>query len=131
LTQSRKRLGQWGEAVAADFLIEKGYLIIARNERTPYGEIDLIAQQVSQSEISSCEPQLATVFVEVKTRTSTAFGYPEESITHRKQLNILSAAQYYLQEHPERDIDWRVDVIAIERFEDQPPIIHHFENAIQ
>jgi putative endonuclease len=130
LTQSHQILGQWGEALAADYLIEKGYTIIARNERTPYGEIDLIAQQTSQPEPGSYEPQLVTVFVEVKTRTSIAFGYPEEAVTPRKQLNLLSAAQHYLQEHPDLDIDWRVDVIAVERIEDQPPVIHHFENAL-
>ena len=130
MSQSRQTLGRWGEAIAADYLIEHGYTILARNERTPYGEIDLIAQQTSQPKSGSCESQLVTVFVEVKTRTSMEFGYPEEAVTPRKQVNLLSAAQHYLQEHPDLDIDWRVDVIAVERLEDQPPVIHHFENAL-
>lgn len=131
MTQSRQILGKWGEALAAGYLIEKGYMIVAHNERTPYGEIDLIAQQTSHPEPGSDEPQLVTVFVEVKTRTSIAFGYPEEAVTPRKQLNMLSAAQHYLQEHPDLDVDWRIDVIAVERIEDHPPVIHHFENALQ
>lgn len=131
MTKSRQLLGKWGEAIAADYLVEKGYTIIARNERTPYGEIDLIAQHTSQPEPGLYEPELVTVFVEVKTRTTKTFGYPEEAVTSRKQINLLSAAQHYLQEHPNLDIDWRVDVIAVERIKDQPPVIHHFENALQ
>ena len=54
-----QRVGQWGEQAAADYLSAKGYEIMARNVRTPYGEIDLIAQKDG-----------FTIFVEVKARTS-------------------------------------------------------------
>ena len=49
MSKSRQALGRWGEALAGDYLLEKGYTIIARNVRTPYGEIDLIAQQRLES----------------------------------------------------------------------------------
>jgi putative endonuclease len=124
LSQSRQELGRWGEAHAANYLQQQGYTVIARNVRTPYGEIDLIVQQVSEGETIA-------VFVEVKTRTSKTFGYPEEAITPRKQLNLVSAAQHYLQEHPDLDKNWRIDVIAIERYPERSPIINHFENALQ
>lgn len=127
MSNTRQSLGRWGESLARGFLREKGYTIIARNERTPYGEIDLIAQYSSESGIEKKE---VLVFVEVKTRTSRNFGYPEESITPRKQSNLISASLYYLQEHPEVDMDWRIDVISIERYPHSNPIIHHFENAI-
>lgn len=130
MIRSPKDLGKWGEALAADYLLNRGYTILARNERTPYGEIDLIVQQSSSSEIGPEESQGVIVFVEVKTRTSKKFGYPEQSVTSRKQESLLSSAQYYLQEHSDKDIDWRIDVIAIERYGDQEPIIHHFENAM-
>ena len=130
MTQSPKELGRWGEALAAEYLLDNGYTIIARNERTPYGEIDLIVKQISQTSSHPQNTQEVTVFVEVKTRTSKKFGYPEQSVTPRKQENLLSSAQHYLQEHAKEGIDWRVDVIAIERYGDQPPIIHHFENAL-
>jgi len=123
LSQSRQELGRWGEGHAADYLQQQGYTVIARNVRTPYGEIDLIVQQVSEGETIA-------VFVEVKTRTSKTFGYPEEAITPRKQLNLVSAAQHYLQEHPDLDKNWRIDVIAIERYPERSPIINHFENAL-
>ena len=91
---------------------------MARNNRTPFGEIDLIAQQ-----------DASLVFVEVKSRGSAEFGFPEEAVTPAKQQHILESAQTYLQEHPEFDGDWRVDVIAISRTQDGEPEIHHFENA--
>lgn len=127
MSQSRQELGRWGEAHAADYLQQQGYTVIARNIRTPYGEIDLIVQQLSKI----TEDETITVFVEVKTRTSKTFGYPEEAITPRKQLNLVSAAQHYLQEHPDLDKNWRIDVIAIERYPEHSPIINHFENALQ
>jgi putative endonuclease len=131
LSQSRQELGRWGEALAADYLVDQGYTIVARNERTPYGEIDLVANKLSGQTEESHESQEVLVFVEVKTRTSQSFGYPEEAVTPRKQMNLISAAQHYLQEHPDLDLDWRIDVIAIERYPDRAPIIHHFENALR
>ncbi len=131
MSQSRQELGRWGEALAADYLVDQGYTIVARNERTPYGEIDLVANKLSGPTEESHESQEVLVFVEVKTRTSQSFGYPEEAVTPRKQMNLISAAQHYLQEHPDLDLDWRIDVIAIERYPDRAPIIHHFENALR
>lgn len=122
-----RELGRWGEDKAADYLIEQGYSIITRNERTPYGEIDLIAQH-SPDRIPD---ETTLVFVEVKTRSSRTFGYPEESITSRKQEHLTSAAQYFMQEHPQLEVDWRIDVISIERSQDGRPLIQHFENALQ
>jgi putative endonuclease len=127
LSQSRQELGRWGETQAADYLHQQGYTVMARNVRTPYGEIDLVAQILSKI----TENETITVFVEVKTRTSKTFGYPEEAITTRKQTNLISAAQHYLQEHPDLDQNWRIDVIAIERYPESSPIITHFENALQ
>jgi len=117
----RQALGHWGENLAANYLTQKNYEIVERNVRTPYGEIDLVARQGR-----------ITVFVEVKTRSSESFGYPESAITSSKQAHVIAAAQSYLLGHPELDGDWRVDVIAVRRFRSgQPPKIDHFENAIQ
>jgi putative endonuclease len=127
LSNPAQELGKWGEKLAADFLIKLGYAIIARNVRTPYGEIDLIAQQPDESNLDGT----TIVFVEVKTRSTQSYGFPEESITASKQEHLISAALHYLQGHPEFDQDWRIDVIAIERYENLDPIIHHFENALQ
>jgi len=119
VTTSRQNLGKWGEEQAEKFLIRHGYDILARNYRTSYGEIDLVAWK-----------NWVTIFVEVKTRTSTSFGLPETAITPKKRDSILKTALAYLQKHPEYDRDWRIDVIAIQRRNSQPTQITHFENAI-
>ena len=70
------------------------------------------------------------IFVEVKTRSSHAFAYPEDSVTQRKQAHMLSAAADYLQAHPESSESWQFDVIAIEGKPGGKPEIVHFENVI-
>jgi putative endonuclease len=117
MTNHNKQIGAWGEQTAADWLTERGYEIIARNVRTPYGEIDIIAAQGD-----------VTIFIEVKARTSNKMGLPEESITPRKQEHMLAAAGHYSSEH---EIDhWQIDVIAVEGKLGTTPVITHFENAI-
>lgn len=120
MTTSRQTLGRWGESLAAEYLTRRGYTILDRNARTDYGEIDIVARQAE-----------VAVFVEVKTRTSTAYGYPEESITPKKRAHLIASAQAYLQAHPELETDWRIDVIAIHRpHPGCTPNITHFENAV-
>jgi len=127
-SDARRSLGRQGEALAAEYLISQGYQILERNVRTLYGEIDLIA----------CQPAGAPgvrsatlVFVEVKTRSSSAYGYPEESVTTSKQIHLIQSAQAYLQDHPEKAGDWRIDVIAVRISRSGgKPEIKHFENAV-
>jgi len=115
-----QEVGNWGETLAAKYLTERGYRVLARNARTPYGELDIVARQGE-----------TLVFVEVKTRTSTRFGQPEDSVTPKKKAHLVAAAQAYLQQHPELAGDWRIDVIAIKRLSPaSTPQILHFENAI-
>jgi putative endonuclease len=116
----RQDLGHRGESLAAKFLENKGYTVKKRNYRTPYGEIDLVVQRED-----------VVVFVEVKARASQSLGPPEISITPRKAEHMHSAAAYYIQQHPELNNDWRIDVIAIQiRPDDPAPLIDHFENAL-
>lgn len=134
MTGHKQRLGRWGEQLAAGFLARQGYTILAQNARTTYGEIDLVAIQpvVSQNQTGAASaPERIVVFVEVKTRSSTAFGLPEEAVSARKQAHMLACAQAYLQEHPELGADWRIDVVAIRTFPGRkPPEIVHFQNAL-
>jgi putative endonuclease len=119
MTKYRKQIGAWGEDVAAEWLARHGYKVTARNVRTPYGEIDIIAQQGD-----------VTIFVEVKTQTSSQTFFPEHNITPRKREHMLNAAQHYTSEH---EIDhWQIDVIAVEGKPAgaSPPVVTHFENAI-
>jgi putative endonuclease len=70
------------------------------------------------------------VFVEVKTRSSHTFAYPEESVTRRKQAHLLSVAEEYLQVHQESGESWQLDVAAVEGTPGGITQIEHFENVI-
>lgn len=120
----RQQLGRWGEDTAAAYLVQHGLRELARNVRTPFGEIDLVMEQGDGIE-------LTVVFVEVKTRRGASFGLPEEAVTLRKQQHMFNAAQHILQNLPEYPENWRMDVVAIRlRQADQDPEIIWFENAL-
>ncbi len=103
-TRARKNLGDSGERVAAMFLEQRSYKIIARNFRTRVGEMDLIAEDAD-----------GLAFVEVRTRRGDTLGAPEESLTPRKRARLLTVAQEFLQAHEEyANHAWRVDLVAIE-----------------
>lgn len=118
MSNVRQNFGRWGETQAAHYFIGQGHVIVNRNVRTPYGEIDLI---VEDGEV--------LVFVEVKTRRNTVFGYAEESITDKKMQHMIDSAEFYLQEHPEFSGDWRIDVVAIQKCSHEEPEITHFKNV--
>jgi len=116
----RRQIGEWGEAVALRHLESKGYCIHARNWRTPEGEVDIVAQDGE-----------TIVFVEVKTRTTHDFGWPEESITVTKSRRLQRAAWAYLQAHEMLDAMWRIDVIAIDRSSSGAvERLEHYVNAV-
>lgn len=100
---ARQRLGAWGERVAALHLEGKGYEIVERNWRCSLGEIDLVARAGA-----------LWLFVEVRTRRGLALGTPEESMTRGKAERVLRLAQQYLYEHALDDVEWRVDMVAVE-----------------
>lgn len=99
----RAETGRLGEAAARKRLESLGYQVVATNYHTRFGEIDIIATHGGQ-----------VVFIEVKTRRSRAFGYPEESITATKAGRLSAAAQTYLAKTGRRGADWRIDVVVIE-----------------
>lgn len=118
------QIGQWGEGIAAHYLNGLGYKILSRNYHTPQGEIDIVAVHPDQR-----LPCL--VFVEVKTRSSSKFGYPEEAVSRAKWIRITAAIQHYLENNPDWQAEWRVDVIAILGHPSQDgPQIQHFENVV-
>jgi len=101
---SRGEVGRWGEALAAKYLRERGYTILAQNWRHGHGELDIIAKLADQH-----------IFVEVRTRRSDAFGTAEESITPHKQQTLIATAQAFLLAHnlmPD-EVDWQIDVITV------------------
>lgn len=98
----RKKLGAWGESLAALHLESQGYRIIGRNWRCRHGEIDLIVQAGDELR-----------FVEVKTRRGRGMGVPEEGITAAKSKKLVLLAQHYLAEQA-LDVDWQIDLVAVE-----------------
>lgn len=96
-----KELGQEGERLAAEYLQDEGWKIVERNYRHGHAEIDLIALNND-----------LLIFVEVKIRTNTAYGMPEDFVTEKQAENILKAAGQFMQEK-----DWngniRFDIISI------------------
>lgn len=107
---SKRELGAWGERQAADYLAANGMVILDRNWRCKYGEIDLIVfDQQNQ----------AIIAVEVKTRRSIQAGIPEESITAQKtrRLNLLIVEWLEANREICRNLSWnelKVQAIAIE-----------------
>lgn len=118
MSKQKQAFGRWGEEKAAQFLEAKGYEILARNVRTAHGELDLVATKENK-----------LIFVEVKSRRSKQFGFPEEAVTGEKQRHILEAAETYISAHPDMLGDWQVDVISIQAIKGKPLEIEHFENA--
>lgn len=109
-------LGERGEQLAVDYLLQKGYQIIKVNWQQRKFEIDIIAQDKSE-----------IVFVEVKTRSTAYFGNPEEAVTLTKQKHLVNGANHYLEEN-EIDLESRFDVVAIILNESKQEITH-FKNA--
>ena len=124
MTTSRVRLGRRGEELAADYLRSVGCGILASNYRCPWGEIDLIARDGDE-----------LAFVEVRTRRSSSYGTPQESITHRKARHLVTTARHYLQSCAEKngrkDLPWRIDLIGITMENGRSsPKIDHIKYAI-
>jgi putative endonuclease len=116
----RQRIGKWGEDLAVCYLEEKGLTLVAKNERTEFGEVDLIMMDGAD-----------LIFVEVKTRTTSAFGLPEEAISARKREHLIHSAEAFLQNHEELPNSWRIDVIAIRgKPSAGDPEIEWFQNAV-
>ena len=84
----RKETGKFGEDLAAEYLTKHGYKILDRNWRKRAGEIDIVAEKKD-----------IIYFVEVRTKSSTQYGSPLESITAHKQAQIKKMALLYLQAH--------------------------------
>lgn len=95
-------LGRRGETLAAEHLVASGYRILERNWRCVHGEIDIVASKDGE-----------VVFVEVKTRSSLAYGHPLEAITVAKLARLRRLAGAWCQAHPDVRAAIRIDAIAI------------------
>jgi len=100
--------GQLGEKMAAEYLLEKGFSILHQNWRHSHWEVDVIA---------SINGILH--FIEVKTRRTNKFGFPEDDVTKKKLENLINASEEYLLVYP----DWKqiqFDILSISILKNQP-----------
>jgi putative endonuclease len=118
MSTAKRNLGKWGENRASRYLESNHYEILAHNVRTPYGELDIVAMKDD-----------VVVFVEVKTRSTKSYGFPEDSVTPTKKEHLMNAAQSFLVDHPELGTSWQIDVVSVRKLGRQKIEITHFENA--
>lgn len=101
---ARRKFGDEGEALAAAFLMRRGFRILARNVSVGrVGEIDLIALDGRE-----------LVFIEVKARRDRAFGSPEEAVTPAKLRRVAAAAEAWRAAKGWAARAWRIDVVAVD-----------------
>lgn len=117
---STRQIGQQGEQLARQHLLNSGYSIVATNWRCAIGEIDIIA-----------ESKDTLVFVEVRTRRANSTEVPLESINTPKRNRLIRLAHTYLSESAREDDIWRMDVIAVAIPRSGQPIIEHIEDALE
>lgn len=98
----RQLLGRQGEDLATRYLAKQGYRILEQRYRCKAGEIDIIAVD-----------HKTLVFIEVKTRSSIAYGLPAEAVTYNKQQKIRQLALLYMQEGKHNYQSIRFDVISV------------------
>ena len=116
---SRKR-GKWGERIALEYLVKKGYTTVTTGFRSRFGEIDIIMKNKE-----------FLVFAEVKTRKNANFAYAREYVSKVKQRKIISTANYWLIQKPTK-LQPRFDVIEVYAKDGEhtiKPEINHIENA--
>jgi putative endonuclease len=99
---TNQSIGALGEKIAAAYLQRHGYAILTTNYKTSYKELDIVAQRGD-----------VLVFVEVKTRTSLAYGDGTEAMSPRKQRDFRAGINRYLRENRWRAADLRADLITV------------------
>lgn len=94
--------GSLGEKIATEYLISKGASIIENNYKIKSGEVDIIARLDDE-----------IVFVEVKSRSNTNYGYPAEAVNYKKIIKITNVAKYYILKNRFENKKIRFDVIEV------------------
>src|SRR6056297_22713 len=120
MPKTGRQIGDEGEEIAAAYLESKGWLILDRNYYFEKAEVDIVAYDHTQ-----------IVFFEVKRRSDTYFGRPEEFVTPQKESLVKKAAEAWVYERKMETALIRFDVIAIVKKETEAPDITHFEDAFR
>jgi len=116
--KSTKQIGDEGEELATAYLESKGYTVLDRNYFFERAEVDIVARS-----------EKCIIFAEVKVRSSTKFGSPEDFITEEKMENVYKAAEAWIYEYKMDGAPVRFDVIAIVQNKNEAPDISHFKNV--
>ena len=112
-TDPRRSLGNVGEALATQALIEAGLIILARNWRCPVGELDIVAQEPAADFANGGVVVPWLVLVEVRTRRGERFGTALQAVTLAKQAKLRQVAATYVQQTGWSG-PWRIDVVAVQ-----------------
>jgi putative endonuclease len=116
---STRALGDYGERLAARYLLSEGVAILDRNWRCVRGELDIVAREAHE-----------LVICEVKTRSGEGFGAPYEAVTWRKQRRLRQLGGLWRDDHPEEAAGpLRIDVISILRLPGRPPRLQHLRGV--
>jgi len=115
MTYISKQLGSTGEDLALKYLEKKGFLLIGRNIRLKFGEIDLLMKDKD-----------TLVVVEVKTKSALDFGLPQEEVDFHKKKKLILLARAVSQKFPESKI--RIDVVAVDESSKK---LDHISNAVE
>jgi putative endonuclease len=111
-------LGRYGEELAVGILTAAGMVIVERNWRCEFGEIDIVARDGT-----------TLVVCEVKTRTSTAYGAPIGAVTPPKAARLRRLAARWHAEHPMHPAQIRIDVVGILRPATGQTIVEHLRGV--
>lgn len=114
-TQTAKDIGDEGENLACSLLQRRGYLIVGRNVRGRFGEIDIVAKKSGIYH-----------FIEVRLRSNTTFGTPVETVNIKKRLRLKKTIEYYCMKNA--IARWQCDVVDIQpqqSFAASPKIIFY------
>lgn len=118
---SHLTLGKHGEKLAADYLRQNRYKILYRNFQSKRGgEIDLVCRDLRENVL---------VFIEVKTRTTDAFGAPHHAVTHVQQDRIIRGAKEWLRMLDDPRVSYRFDIVEVVM--DQTPQITLLRSAFE
>lgn len=115
---AKDELGRRGETLAAEFLERAGLQLVERNWRCPIGEIDIVA--IDGNDLA---------FVEVKTRSSVAFGHPFEAITVQKLTRLRRLAFAWCEAHDTRAPRIRIDAVSVIAARGREPVIEYLKRV--
>jgi putative endonuclease len=113
---NKKEIGFLAEELVRSYLLKSKYKILERNYRTKFGEIDIIAYDRIDD---------AIVFIEVRYRSDSSYGSPQETVNYYKQLKIINSALVYIKNKNLKEVNYRFDIISVTRDNK----IEHIKNA--